>query len=68
MTAAQRSVISALREEGYAIAIWTPAELGSADAGSVESRVVELGNEVIEDLGGPENGVGDETEVEDSHQ
>lgn len=42
--------LRALRELGYAVAIWSPRELASADARSVEERVGELGNEVIEDL------------------
>lgn len=39
-----------LRHLGYAVIIWTPAELEDADPRRVEDRSVELGWQVIEDL------------------
>lgn len=42
----------ALREHGYALAIFSPTELQAAEVKQVEDRLVQLGNEVIEDLRG----------------
>ena len=50
MTPEQRQVIETLREEGYAVILWNPKELGKAPPGKVEDRSVELGREVIRDL------------------
>lgn len=45
-----KSVIDALRDEGYLVIIWTPEELCNVNIGHVEDRVTELGNEVIDNL------------------
>lgn len=50
MKAEYRDVLMKLREEGHAVIVWTPDELGSASAKRVEERSVELGFEVIEQL------------------
>ena len=50
MTNEQVEAIRALREEGHAIAIFTPEELHGANADAVEDRLVELGWEVIDCL------------------
>lgn len=45
-----KSVIDALRDEGYLVVIWTPEELIGVAIDHVENRVIELGNEVINNL------------------
>ncbi len=45
--------ISQLRHAGYAVIVWSPKELGGVDPRRVEDRSIELGWEVIADLGGP---------------
>jgi hypothetical protein len=45
-----RQIIRELRDDGYAVVLFSPTELGSASARSLESRLVELGNEAIDDL------------------
>lgn len=47
---AQHQTIFSLREQGYAIVVFSPDELGSATSSSLENRLVELGNEAISDL------------------
>ncbi len=39
-----------LRSSGYAVVLFSPDELGTATAKSLENRLVELGNEAITDL------------------
>ena len=43
-------IIADLRDEGYAICIFNPAELENADQTRVEDRLCELGWDVINDL------------------
>ena len=50
MTEEQKKAIKELRHAGYAVIVWTPEELGEADAKRVQDRSIELGHEVIEDL------------------
>lgn len=50
----QQKVIHELRDEGYLVCIWTPEELGDCGVEHVENRVIELGNEVIDNLEGTE--------------
>lgn len=47
MTNEQSEVIESLRAEGYAVIIWTPEELGTAEAGLVQDRSIETGYEII---------------------
>ena len=47
MTDEQQGVINQLRDEGYCVVIWTPEELGDADAGNLEDIVTERGNEYL---------------------
>ena len=42
--------ISALRSQGYAVVVFSPEELRTATGTSLEKRLIELGNEAIEDL------------------
>ncbi len=42
--------LSELRMAGYAVVIYSPEELGTADARVLQNRLVELGNEAISDL------------------
>jgi hypothetical protein len=44
------ATIQDLRQAGYAVIVWTPEELGSADPGLLEDRSIELGHEIIEAL------------------
>ncbi|MDT8992786.1 hypothetical protein RQP54_18075 [Curvibacter sp. APW13] len=45
--------LSELRSEGYAVVVFSPDELGTATAKSLENRLAELGNEVTTDLQEP---------------
>lgn len=53
MNASQQQVINDLCNDGYAVIIWTPEELGNADPRKVEDRSIELTWDVIDALGGP---------------
>ena len=46
----QTRVIAELRAAGYAIIIWAPDEVGTANPRKVEDRQIELGWEIIEAL------------------
>jgi hypothetical protein len=48
MTAEQITLIRALREQGYAVTIFTPAEVGCADIQEVEDAMCEAGWHQIE--------------------
>ena len=50
MTESQVKAIRELRDEGYAICIFTPDELGSADVDTVEEQMCERGWQAIECL------------------
>ena len=50
MNQEQIEFIRQLRDEGHAVIIWTPQELGDASLRHVEDRSIELGYEVIEAL------------------
>ena len=50
MTPEQFAAIQALRHEGYAIIVWTPEEVGTANPRKVEDRQIEMGWDVISDL------------------
>lgn len=50
MTPEQQNVIHAMRDEGYLVIIWTPAELGDIDVSHVEDMLIERGNDMIEQL------------------
>jgi hypothetical protein len=47
MTKAEADIIAKLRRKGYAVIVWTPDELGSADPERVEDRSIELGWDII---------------------
>lgn len=51
MTTEQRQVIETLRDEGYAVTIFTPEELKGAKASKVEDWMVEQGWEIISAIG-----------------
>jgi hypothetical protein len=36
-----------LRDAGYVVVIWTPEEVGEADAGQLEDIAIERGNEYL---------------------
>ena len=48
----RNKTIQQLREEGYAIILWTPEEIEGVAPKHVEDRSVELGWEIIETLKG----------------
>ena len=48
MTPEQKEVINALRDAGYCVVIWTPAELGDSDSSQLEDIVIERGNIFLE--------------------
>jgi len=50
VTNEQKNVIETLQDEGYAIIVWTPDELGDAPPFRVEDRSIELGWEIIAQL------------------
>lgn len=56
MTPAQTQTLRELRHAGYAVIVWSPQELGEANPRRVEDRSIELGWEIIYDLGGPPPG------------
>lgn len=49
-TSHEQEMIRSLRQRGFAVIIFSPEELKTATAHSVERRLVELGNEAISDL------------------
>jgi len=52
MTQEELETVQAMKSRGFAVIIWTPEELGDADADLVEDRSIELGWQIIEDLKG----------------
>ncbi len=50
LTHSERRVLSDLRNRGFAVIVWTPSELGSANPSRVQDRSIELGHDVIETL------------------
>jgi hypothetical protein len=40
--------IQLLKDAGYAVAVWTPEEVGGADIGLLEDVVIERGNDYLE--------------------
>ena len=50
MTQEQIKVINELKNQGYAVVLFTPEELDGAEADRVEDRLIELGWDVIYDL------------------
>ena len=55
MTEEQVQVIQALRQEGYAVVVWSLEELRGVRPSSVEDAMIERGSDVIELLGAPED-------------
>jgi len=50
MTDEELDAVQKLREQGYAVIVWTPEELEGAPARKVEDRSIELGWDVIDVL------------------
>jgi len=50
MNREQRRALASLTDEGYAVIVWTPEELGDVSARLVEDRCIELGHQIIDDL------------------
>lgn len=51
LTPEEVAVIDGLKARGFAVIVWNPEELGSANPRKVEDRSIELGWDVIEALG-----------------
>ena len=47
MTEEEQAAVDQLRRKGYCVVIWTPEELGDADAGNLEDIGIERGNEYL---------------------
>ena len=47
MTEEEQAAVDQLRHKGYCVVIWTPEELGDADADNLESIVTERGNDYL---------------------
>lgn len=50
MTPSEDAAIESLRKAGFAVVVWSPSELAGVSPKSLESCVVQHGNEAIEDL------------------
>lgn len=50
MTQSQKDAVHSLRLAGYSVTIFSPTELQDVNPRSLENRLVELGNEAIDDL------------------
>ena len=50
MNREQRRALYSLSDEGYAVIVWTPEELGDVSARLVEKQSIELGHQIIDDL------------------
>ena len=44
----EQHTVAELRAEGYAVIIWTPEEIGDADAGHLEDIAISRGNDYLE--------------------
>lgn len=49
MTNEQIKTLASLSNDGYAVIVWTPEELGDVSARLVEDRSITLGYQIIED-------------------
>jgi hypothetical protein len=45
-----REAATRIRLEGYAVVVFSPEELGGVDPRTLQNRLVELGNQAIDDL------------------
>ena len=66
MNESQDKSLQELRHAGYGVIIWTPEEIGDANPRKVEDRLIEMGWQVIEDLGGPGPDLDDEDDEDGS--
>lgn len=51
----EQAVINGLRGRGFCVVVWTPDEVGDADAGDLEDIVIERGNNYLESVNGQED-------------
>ena len=49
MTNEQMKTLASLSNDGYAVIVWTPEELGDVSARLSEDRSITLGHQIIED-------------------
>jgi hypothetical protein len=47
---AKEMSVTELRQEGYAVVMFAPEELSGVEPSTLQNRLVELGNEAIDDL------------------
>lgn len=52
--------VRALEEMGCAVVVFTPEELLDVDPGKLQDRLIELGNEIIDDMSWMDRDVDDE--------
>lgn len=50
LTPADQAAISDLRGRGFVVIIWTPEEVGLADADDLEDVAIQRGNEYLSDF------------------
>ena len=51
MSDVSKQTVQELRDEGYAVIVWTPEELGNCPRNRLEDLSIERGAEVIEHYG-----------------
>jgi hypothetical protein len=50
MSPKQKEAIKELRDAGYAVAVWSPDELGLADPVDAQDEIITAGNNIIQRL------------------
>ena len=63
MSDVSKQTIQELRDEGYAVIVWTPEELGNCPRNRLEDLSIERGAEVIEHYGEYDNEYRNEREA-----
>ena len=50
LSPSQLTALQELANDGWAVVVWTPEELGDASPIDVEDRSIEIGHQIIEEL------------------
>jgi hypothetical protein len=50
MTPYQLSIVRQLRQQGFAVVVFTPKEVGDADSSALEDLMVERGNNFLDNF------------------
>jgi len=50
LTKEQLETLRQIRDDGYAVIVWTPEELAGVNPGAVEDRSIEVGWDIIDTL------------------